>query len=177
MMLTVSMTVSHLYQNLENISKTGYVLRTFKSMYSTVLVIEILLSSKGTPLAALEVSLSLVALILSTTLVTSLMFQSARKATGSLRWMGKFLFLSGSVTVCMFEIVNHFLAQGILTRSTTYQCSPLLVCALHLSSQNYFEPLKRCKFGSFPLYIPKHGFHLRLAGGQNKFPAICYFRP
>ena len=154
-------------------------MRTFKSMYSTVLVIEILLSSKGTPLAAPEVSLSLVALILSTTLVTSLMFQSARKATGSLRWMGKFLFLSGSITVCVFEIVNHFLAQGIplITRSTTYQYSPLLVCALHLSSRNYFEPLKRCKFGSFPLHIPKHGFHLRLAGGQNKFTAICYFRP
>lgn len=142
---------------------------TFKSMYSTVLVNEILLSSKGTPLAAPEVSLSLVALILSTTLVTSLMFRSARKATGSLRWMGKFLFLSGSVTGsgCTINI----------TRSTTYQCSPLLVCALHLSSRNYFEPLKRYKFGSFPLYIPKHGFHLRLAGGQNKFPAICYFRP
>ena len=143
---------------------------TFKSMYSTVLVNEILLSSKGTPLAAPEVSLSLVALILSTTLVTSLMFRSARKATGSLRWMGKFLFLSGSVTGSGCTINN-------ITRSTTYQCSPLLVCALHLSSRNYFELLKRCKFGSFPLYIPKHGFHLRLAGGQNKFPAICYFRP
>ena len=146
-------------------------------MYSTVLVNEILLSPKGTPLRALEVSLSLVALILSITLVTSLMFQSARKATGSLRWMGKFLFLSGSVTVCMFEIVNHFLAQGVplITRSTTYQCSPLLVCALHLSSQNYFEPLKRCKFGSFPLYIPKYGFHLRLAGGQKKISSNLLF--